>query len=50
MSSLTIYIFKKKRIQVNTGEMSLPYALFKMISGYSGLCHTNAPPVWNRTF
>lgn len=50
MSSLMIYIFKKKRIQVNMGETSLPRALFKMISGYAGLCHTNAPPVRKRTF
>lgn len=45
MSSLTIYIFKKKRVQVNAGETPLPHALFKMINGHSGLCHTNAPPV-----
>lgn len=41
MSSLAIYIFKKKRILVNMGETSFQYALFKMISEYSGLCHTN---------
>lgn len=50
MSSLMIYIFKKKRKQVNTGETYLQYPLFKMEWGYCRLHHMHALPVWNRTF
>lgn len=46
MRSLVMHILK--RIQAYTGETSLHYPLFKMITGYPGLPPTKVPPAVSR--